>query len=377
MRRSASKVNYDKIKVKKIRRVLIYCVLLAIGPLGAFLLPATSVCYRIVERYAFTARRPGVGVHLAVMLPKNGPYQTIEKVAVNWPGDDRRIAHQSVDVILLDGVTGHDGTLEASFTYDVALLQGRVRWDAPVSDVYLQPEAEIESDAPALVRQAKDIGIDQSSKGIYQIYVFTARHLSWPTGDRMGGSQSALTAYETGIGVCGEHAKLMTALCRASGIPAKSIGGLSLPGLLPSYMTKTAAWLHPGAAHAWVEVHAEDGWEMVDSTMATRLPVGRLWFGRSIGQHLSYGELAQQDLIYDEMMAWGKRQGSIAGAMSDPLKFVAAVEEEGTAISPEVSVKKTKDVRWFFGAGSYVAILGAAGLLERHLRKTKRSSTAA
>jgi hypothetical protein len=367
----------DSEDVNKILRLFIYCVLLAIGPLAAFLLPPASVRYQIVERYAFEASRAGAGVHLAVMLPKSGPYQTIENVTINWPGDDRRVAHPSADVMLLDGVTGEDGTLEARFTYDVALPQGRVRWDAPVSDADLQPEAEIESDAPALVRQAEEIGVDRSREGIYRLYTFTADHLSWPAGDRTGARQSALTAYETGIGVCGEHANLMTALCRASGIPARSIEGLLLPGLLPPYMAKTRAWLHPAAAHAWVEVHADDGWAMVDPTLAANFSLGRLRFGRSTGRHLSYGERAQQDVIYNEMTAWGEAQGSIAGAMSAPLKFVAAVEEEGAVVVPEVTVTKTKDVRWFVGLGSYAAILAAVGLLERRLRRTGRSSTPA
>ena len=69
-------------------------------------------------------------------------------------------------------------------------------------------------------------------------------------------------------------------------------------------MAKTTTWLPPAVAHAWVDVHSKDGWEMVDTTLATNLPSGRFWFGRGTGRHLSYGEQNQQDVIYNEIMAW-------------------------------------------------------------------------
>lgn len=357
--------------MKKILRMLVYIVLLSIGPLSAFLLIPASVSYRITERYALTTSQPDVGVHLAVMVPKSGPYQTVENVSVDWPGDEIRESQESFEVIKLNGIAGEDGALEAVLTYDLTLRQGKVKWDASVSDEHLAPEREIESDAPILVTKAAEIGGDPSRKSAYQIYQFTAHHLSWPTGVVTGGNQSALAAYETGIGVCGEHANLMTALCRASGIPAKSISGLFLPPLLPPYMAQTRTWSHPGGAHAWVEIYAEDGWEMVDPTRATNSPLDRLLFGRIFGQHLSYGDKAQQDRVHNEMMVWGKSRGEMTGAMSAPLKFVAVVAEEDATISPMASVKKRQDVRWFTGIGTYIALLVAFSLLERRYRGAK------
>ena len=362
--------------MRKVLRVSIYCVLLAVVPLSAFFLLPTSVRYRITERYAFAAGRPGVGVHLAIMLPKSGPYQAVENVVVDWSGAEARESHESVDVVMLDGVTGDDGTLEAALTYDVALRQGGVWWNDPVKEEYLAAESEIESDAPMLVRKAEEIAADPSRKGVYRIYAFTVRHLSWPSGTREGGGQSALTAYQTGIGVCGERANLMTALCRASGIPAKSITGLSLPWLLPPYVTRRGAWAqHPGGSHAWAEVHSEEGWQLVDPTLASRLPLDRLLFGRSFGQHLSYGDSSQHARVYEGMMAWGRSRGEIAGAMSAPFKFVTAVDEEGVTVSPVVSVRKARDVRWFVGVGVYVAILVTADFFERRLQRANEDTT--
>lgn len=362
--------------MRKVLRVLVFCVLLAIGSLGTFLFLSTSVCYQITERYTFSAGQPGVGIHLAIMLPRSGPYQTVGNVTVDWPGDSLRESHESVDVIMLDGVTGNDGVVVALLTYDVALRQGKARWNAPVKDEHLEPELEVESDAPMLVAKAKEIGGDSSRESAYQMYAFTAQHLSWPTGSRIGGNDSALSAYETGIGVCSEHANLMTALCRASDIPAKSISGLFLPSLLPPYTTSTKIGLHPGGAHAWVEVYSEGGWEMVDPTWATNSPLDRLWFGRTFGQHLSYGETREHDRVYDEMMVWGESRGDLAVAMSAPLKFVSTVEKEDVTVNPVASVKKTQDVRWFAAAGLYIAMVVAFALLERRLRRIKHISVA-
>jgi len=217
----------------RVLRLLVYIAMLMVIPPGLFLLPPASVHYRIVERYRFSTGQPEARVYLAVMLPRSGPYQTIEGLTVDWQGEVRQRSYGAVDVVWMEGTTGDDGGLEAVLAYDVVLPQGRVEWDAGVADASLLLQANVESDAPALVEEAARLCGGEVNEDARRIYTFTAHYLSWPSGTRMGGEQSALAAYESGVGVCGEFALLMTALCRACSVPAVSIDGLSLPMFLP------------------------------------------------------------------------------------------------------------------------------------------------
>ncbi|MCR9248399.1 MAG: transglutaminase-like domain-containing protein [bacterium] len=68
------------------------------------------------------------------------------------------------------------------------------------------------------------------------------------TGPRLGAKE----ALAVGYGDCAEHADLLVALCRASGVPARSVSGLASP------------W-GEGPQHAWVEVKTSDErWKVVD-----------------------------------------------------------------------------------------------------------------
>jgi len=62
-----------------------------------------------------------------------------------------------------------------------------------------------------------------------KIYNFVSSWLKWPHGNRIVDSSSDMLAYKRKVGVCGNFAKLLTAMLRANGIPARSITGLSLP----------------------------------------------------------------------------------------------------------------------------------------------------
>jgi hypothetical protein len=201
--------------------------------------------------------------------------------------------------------------------------------------------------------------------------------LSWPEETRIGDDQSALTAYESQIGVCGEFANLMTALNRACNNPARSISGLSMPMFMPPMTKKESTWMHPGGAHAWVEVHDEDKWTIADPSWASNMPFVRLWFGRSQGQYLSYGETGVHEQIFAELMAWGAENGEIIGAMSAPVKFVALSEnQENTTVTPLVSVKKVKDVRWITAVSLYSVIIMAFIVVEKRISKHEKSKNA-
>ncbi|MFN2225449.1 MAG: transglutaminase-like domain-containing protein [Anaerolineae bacterium] len=353
----------------RLLRLAVYLVIMAVGVvLSFFVLPAT-VRYRVTERYLLDAGRPEVPVRLGVLVPKTGPYQSVSRVGITWDGFASQEPRDEVDLVRLDGVTPEGGRLLATLEYDVTLWQGPARWQAPVEAWQLAPQDEIESDNPLLAGQAARLTGAPSREGAYAIYRFTAGHLDWPSGSRPGDDQSAVAAYQSGVGACGESANLMTALCRAADIPARSITGLALPPT-PPLLSRKATWSHPAGSHAWVEVYTGQAWELADPSWASRLPFDRLWFGRNDGMHLSYGERAAHARLLREVQDWAEAGSELVAAMSAPLRFVASAQVEGVTVEPSVTVRKGWDGRWMTMLGWLAGSVLVFSWIERRLRRS-------
>lgn len=341
--------------------------------LAGFLWAPASVHYQITERYAFTASEDAQ-VALAVLLPRSGPYQEVSPPQVTWEGSRQQQAEAGVDVLRLHGSIGADGSAEAAIAYSVRLRQGPARWSGPVEDGDLLPEAEIEADDPAIRSLARELAGGSTPEDALRIHRFVAGYLSWPTGPRFGSDQSALQALETGIGGCGEFANLTVALCRAAGIPARSVGGLAFleSAFLPPYFpARTRTWLHPAGAHAWVECYAGGQWRMADPSWAS---YGLPTFGRSDGNHLSYGQAGEERAAYERAAAWACALGHPAAGMSAPLKFASGASAEGVRVTPVVSVRKGWDGRWLNGLLGALLAGTVLRLAERALRRWEGSS---
>jgi len=211
-----------------LRKTLVVLLLLV-----AWLWLPTTIRYHITEHYQLQSTGADSHVFLGVMLPKTGPYQRVENLTISWEENRSLEEHPEIDVVKLTGDVRPPGTLAAAIAYDVVLWQGRARWDGPVEDWQVQPQKDIESDAAVLIKKAAELTDRQSRDDAYRVFDFASRCLSEPKGDRVSfgeARQSALKAYETGEGGCGEFANLTAALCRAAKIPSKSISGI---GLMP------------------------------------------------------------------------------------------------------------------------------------------------
>jgi hypothetical protein len=351
-------------------RSFLYIVLMLTAlAVGWFVIPA-SVHYHLTERYMFSSPQQDAAIYLAVIVPKTGAYQTVENTHVIWNGIQEQISYPSLDVLKFQGAIRSGETQEATISYDVILRQGPAGWVAPVMDFQLQPQADIESDQAILVHQASQIASGQTRRDAYALYSFTSDYLSWPKGARIGGNQSALAAYTTRVGGCGEFANLAVALYRAAQIPAQAITGLALPAS-PPFWSDTKTWNHPGGAHAWVEVYTEAGWEMVDPSWGSYWPkpLKGMWFGRNDGSHLSYGESGQYTQLYDELISWGKQHGTLAGAMSNPLHFVSSASSEEVSVTPSVTLQKGWDGRWIVTVGLYLLLIVLIRVLESYFKR--------
>jgi transglutaminase-like putative cysteine protease len=88
------------------------------------------------------------------------------------------------------------------------------------------PQRGIESDHPIIKKAVSQITSGSAIDDIYHIYNNISDYLIYTIGDRNCTPSSALTAYMTHKGVCGEYARLMVAFSRAIGVPAQMISGI-------------------------------------------------------------------------------------------------------------------------------------------------------
>lgn len=116
----------------------------------------------------------------------------------------------------------------------------------------LLPEKYIEADNPAIMQKAKSLASRDTTKMLKNIYEYVAKWISYKETPFTYG---ALKAFENRWGDCTEFASLFVALCRANGIPARVISGLTTDfGNTPF--------------HNWAEVYMHKyGWVAFDPTV--------------------------------------------------------------------------------------------------------------
>ena len=138
------------------------------------------------------------------------------------------------------------------------------------------PEPDIESDHSLIIQKARELVNDNASaeETAYKFYEYVASNISFNDKLTPGFSRSALDALKTHEGVCGHKANLLTAFCRASGIPARSVGGLTLP-------KRNKVGHYALGSHGWNEIYVQGkGWLFADPTYGSSiLKRKRYWDG--------------------------------------------------------------------------------------------------
>jgi hypothetical protein len=225
--------------------------------------------------------------------PRSGPYQEVKNIKISWDGLQEKDSKQYVEVIKIAG-------------------------DVP--DGYSWEDA-------------------------YRIYKYTSECITYSKEEINCTSVSALTAYMTHTGRCGEFARLEVSLSRAAGIPAQMIVGIVMPDLVFYGASKTQTGDHPGESHAWAEIFTEGFWTIADPSVGSDY-LKRLKFGRNDGRYLSYGEFEQERKAYVKILEWTASRGKIIDRKHASLKFVAATDGDAVIVNPTVTVRKGWDGRW-------------------------------
>ena len=102
--------------------------LLSITALGAYTLLPAKIHYRITKTFHISQNAGDADINLGLMLPKSGPYQSVNDLSIQWDGDQEIKSRADVDLLELSGLVKADSEKTALVDYDVTLAQGNPSW---------------------------------------------------------------------------------------------------------------------------------------------------------------------------------------------------------------------------------------------------------
>ncbi len=206
--------------------------------------------------YALSFDGHGQDVRIRSFLPSNDAHQTVsEERDVSSGLHLTQVIEGANRVATWTGAEAPDG---AQIRHSLKVLPRRVEYaipaEVPVPDsypasvaVYLRPEKAIQVDAPEIAATAKRIGADQGPllERLRKIFELAAGLTPRP----FKGTTDALTALRLGEASCNGKSRLFVALARASGIPARLVGGIIMQ---PGIKRTSHQWVEAWVAGHWV-----------------------------------------------------------------------------------------------------------------------------
>ncbi len=204
---------------------------------------------------------------------KNTTNKAVKDVAVTLPAPVANKENQ----ILTDISSSHEYTLntdsinnqllsyhfEVLGPYETKLISIRVSMQmATVPNQALeQPPAELLQEAPlielahpGIQKLAKSLAGKSQQGTLRNIYRYVKENLKYSGFVRV--DKGAQYAYENKTGDCTEYAHLVTALTRASNIPARVVDG---------YVYNANTKIKPEDYHSWSEVYFDGRWRLIDA----------------------------------------------------------------------------------------------------------------
>ena len=199
----------------------------------------------------------GTAVEVTMALPQSGPTQTVSdeafgsadmRFAVSADNGNRRGRWYSGAV---------DGTRHLQYTATVAtkslkyVIDSTLPTAQPIPDAAaaeLLAETDIQSDSPEIAALADSLGLTRDSTLLFnarKIFDYVTTDLRYV---QYSGKTDALTAYRLNEASCGGKSRLMAALARQIGVPARLVGG------------KILSAGRSRATHIWVEMYVNGYW---------------------------------------------------------------------------------------------------------------------
>jgi transglutaminase-like putative cysteine protease len=321
--------------------IIICLLLLSTSTLAAYIILPAKVNYHVSKTFVINQPLEEARIYLGLLLPRSGPYQIVDNLSVQWDSEQDISSQAYLDLLKLSSEIAPGDEQVAVVQYDIVLWQGSAAWKAPVDKSDLQPQVGIESNNANIEQAARDITASTSENQAYQIFKFASDHLEYSETGCEDTNVSALEAFQSKIGACVAYSRLMVALCRASGIPAKMIIGTILPDVFFS-LPQIGASSIPGSGHAWVEFNAQNSWYLADPSCGQTFP-DWLIFKRNDGRHLSLGDYDRFVDSKEELVGWATKNASLQDTQ---LTSVFASNSVQTEITSETKIRKTWDQRW-------------------------------
>ena len=251
-----------------------------------------TIRYNLTEYIKITNSDPREKSHITCLylaiIPSLNPYQTVVEGPVFSlePADVVVDGHGNTYALFRDLTVPAKGqvTIIVTYTVDVRaikyldserFIKSQTTYPSDVLK-YLKPSRGVESDSPELIAVANSLveNIKSIWDKVYAILRFVDERLVYdPTAPR---NLSALEAYHLKRGVCEQYARLFTALCRASGIPARVVRGFGLLDVEPGVLHNVEP------LHAWAQFYVCDyGWLPVETqnpNLFGLTPIGHIVF---------------------------------------------------------------------------------------------------
>jgi transglutaminase-like putative cysteine protease len=200
---------------------------------------------------------PGKDISFTNFLPPVEPGQLIESEKFNGDFDKYATGLRGINRSVTYSFHQPPGRVQASCSF-VAIPQEIIfvlpdsfsvlAESATLQEQYLQSDTLIQKDAPEIAEKARELGITQMKNGMQIIRaVFDYCHDTIQNA-KFSGETDAVLACRLGEASCNGKSRLMVALCRNAGIPARLVGGIILQGK------------DKKTTHQWVEVIINGKW---------------------------------------------------------------------------------------------------------------------
>ncbi|MHB8875010.1 MAG: 7TM domain-containing protein [Myxococcaceae bacterium] len=210
---------------------------------------------RYLVSYDLTLDGHGDDVRVRTFLPLSDARQTVSEEKNDAPG--LHLATETQANNRLATWSGSDVPDGSHIQYSFSVVAQALRFELdpglelppsyPASVTpWLKPEKEIQADDPQILETLAQLGADRGTllERLRRIYSFTAGLKSRP----FKGTTDALTALKLGEASCNGRSRLFVALARATGIPARLVGGLILEQG------------HKRTSHQWAEAYLAGHW---------------------------------------------------------------------------------------------------------------------